>query len=167
MSRAFKTIATITALFMSATLVAEAANVLQARKRTEVEGNAAELWKTYGGFCAISNWHPAVAKCEESKEGDATFRTLTLKDGAVIKEKLTGKSEDGYTYTITEGPLPVKDYNAAFSIRPDDEPGKAAISWSATFMAKGKPDADAKGVIQGVFDAGIKAIEDKIAAGGK
>lgn len=141
---------------------ASAANVLQVKKRAEVDGKAADLWKKYGSFCAIADWHPAVAKCEESSEGDAKFRTLTLKDGAKIKEKLTGTSEDGYTYQITESPLPVKDYNAAFSIRPDDEPEKAAITWSATFMAKDKPDADAKGVIQGVFDAGVKAIVEKV-----
>lgn len=154
-------LAATAALMMAGTIAAEAANVLQVKKRTEVEGKAEDLWKKYGGFCAISEWHPAVAKCEESKEGDLSFRTLTLKDGAKIKEKLNGKSEDGYTYAITESPLPVKDYNASFSIRPDDEPGKAVITWSATFMAKDKPDADAKGVIQGVFDAGVKAIEDK------
>lgn len=155
--------ATICAVAFAAP-VALAANVLQVKKRAEVDGKAADLWKTYGGFCAIADWHPAVAKCEESKEGEAKFRTLTLKDGAKIKEKLTGTSEDGYTYQITESPLPVKDYNAAFSIRPDDEPEKAAITWSATFMAKDKPEADAKGVIQGVFDAGVKAIVEKVGA---
>jgi hypothetical protein len=161
MSRLTHVLAVTAAVMVAGTIAAEAANVLQVKKRTEVEGKAEDLWKKYGGFCAIADWHPAVAKCEESKEGDAGFRTLTLKDGATIKEKQTGKSDDGYTYAITESPLPVKDYNAAFSIRPDDEPGKAVITWSATFMAKGKPDADAKGVIQGVFDAGVKAIEDK------
>ncbi len=139
-----------------------AANVLQAKKSAEVDGKAADLWKTYGGFCAIADWHPAVVKCDESKEGNATFRSLTLGDGGKIKEKLTGTSENGYTYQIIESPLPVKDYSAAFSIRPDDEPEKAAITWSATFMAKDKPDADAKGVIQGIFDAGVKSIVEKI-----
>lgn len=128
---------------------AEAANVLQAKKRVEVVGSAAELWKVYGGFCAIANWHPAIAKCDESKEGDARFRKLTLKGGGETKEKLTGTSETGYTYQIVESPLPVKDYNAAFSIRPDDEPEKAVLSWSAAFMAKDKPEAEAKSTIQG------------------
>lgn len=139
-----------------------AANVLQVKKSAEVDGKAADLWKTYGGFCAIADWHPAVVMCDESKEGDATFRTLTLGDGGKIKEKLTGASEDGYTYQIIESPLPVQDYNATFSIRPDDEPNEAKITWTATFMAKDKPDADAKSVILGIFDAGVKSIVEKI-----
>lgn len=160
-----KTLVALTAVVCAIAVAAPAvlaANVLQVRKSAEVDGKAADLWRAYGGFCAIADWHPAVAKCEESKEGDATFRTLTLGDGAKIKEKLTGTSEDGYTYQIIESPLPVKDYNASFSIRPDDEPNEAKITWSATFMAKDKPDADAKGVIQGIFDAGVKSIVEKI-----
>lgn len=162
MRAGFITIGAVAAVLAVGAAGAEAANVLQAKKRAEVDGKAADLWKTYGGFCAIADWHPAVAKCEESTEADTKFRTLTLGDGAKIKEKLTGTSEDGYTYQIIESPLPVKDYNASFSIRPDDEPEKAAITWTATFMAKGKPDADAKSTIQGVFDAGVKAIVDKV-----
>ena len=50
------------------------------------------LWSTISEFCSIKDWHPAIADCKESKEGDATFRVLTLKDnGGTIKERLTGQ----------------------------------------------------------------------------
>lgn len=151
----FLTAATITA--------ASAAAVLQVKQTGSVAGNAAEIWAKVGDFCAIADWHPVVTKCEESKEGETTFRTLTLKDGGIIKEKLTGRSDESYTYQIIESPLPVKDYNAVFAVRPDyDNETKAKIVWSASFQANGKPDSEAKEVISGVFLEGVKALEKKL-----
>ncbi len=140
---------------------AVAASGISVRQVAKVNGNDAAVWAKIGGFCAIKDWHPALAGCEETKEGDATFRTLTLKDGGKIKEKLTGTSATGYTYQIVDGPLPVKDYSASFSARADnDEPGKAIVVWSASFAAKGKPDSEARGVIEGIFKDGLKSISD-------
>ncbi|MBA4131020.1 MAG: SRPBCC family protein [Hyphomicrobium sp.] len=140
---------------------AVAASGISVRQTAKVTGTNTDIWAKIGGFCAIKDWHPALAGCEESKEGDATFRTLTLKDGGKIKEKLTGTTETGYTYQIVDGPLPVKDYSASFSARADnDEPGKAIVVWSASFAAKGKPDSEARGVIEGIFKDGLKSIAD-------
>jgi hypothetical protein len=148
------------ALAVSVT-AAVAASGISVRQVAKVNGNDAAVWAKIGGFCAIKDWHPALAGCEETKEGDATFRTLTLKDGGKIKEKLTGTSATGYTYQIVDGPLPVKDYSASFSARADnDEPGKAIVVWSASFAAKGKPDSEARGVIEGIFKDGLKSISD-------
>src|SRR4030042_1400575 len=72
-------------------------------------------------FCAIQKWHPAVAKCEESKEGDVTFRTLTLKDGGKIKEKLTGTEDVAYTYDIIESPLLLKNYSSTRWVEQEDK----------------------------------------------
>jgi hypothetical protein len=62
------------------------------------------IWAFAGDFCAIKDWHPLVANCKESQEGDVTFRTLTLKDGGTIKEKLTDKDDFSYSYQIVESP---------------------------------------------------------------
>lgn len=141
---------------------AVAASGLSVRQTTKVKGSDADAWAKFGSFCAIRDWHPAVANCEETTEGDAKFRTLTLKDGAKIKEKLTGTSATGYTYAIIESPLPVKDYTASFSARPDsDEPGTTVFVWSSSFMAKDKPDSEARGVIEGIFKDGLTSISQK------
>ena len=67
------------------------AYALDVKRRTEVPGEPQTIWSFAGDFCAIKDWHPLVADCQETKEGDVTFRTLTLKDGGKIKEKLTDK----------------------------------------------------------------------------
>ncbi|MFN0219970.1 MAG: SRPBCC family protein [Hyphomicrobium sp.] len=142
-----------------------AAAGLSVRQVQKFKGVDKDVWSKIGAFCSIKDWHPAVAKCEESKDGDVSFRTLTLKDGGVIKEKLTGSTETGYTYAIVESPLPVKDYFASFSAKPDrDEPDTVLVVWSASFAAKGKPDSEARTVIEGIFKDGLASIAAKTAA---
>lgn len=145
---------------------ANAASLVSAKKlELHVDPNKVEearkaLWDKLGGWCAISQWHPAIAKCEESKDGDATFRTLTLKDGGVIKEKLLDAASMSYRYAIIESPLPVKNYEAQFSVTPDDDDlDEINVVWSATYDANGKPDKEARGVIDGIFKAGIESIK--------
>ena len=138
-----------------------AAEALEVKKRREAPGTPADVWKLVGGFCEIKNWHPVVADCVEFKEGDTVFRTLTLKGGGTIKEKLTGTEETGYSYEILESPLPVKNYKATLKIGEDDEKGRVEIVWQATFDAEGASDDDAKKKIADVFDAGVSGIKEK------
>ena len=129
------------------------------------------LWDRFGGWCAIAEWHPAVKSCTESKEGDDVYRTLTLGDGGKIKEKLVSKGNLTYRYAIVESPLPVKNYEAQFSVTPDDDDeDEVNVVWAATYdPADGKEDKDARGAIDGIFKDGIASIKGKIGdkAGGK
>jgi hypothetical protein len=137
------------------------AYAITAKARTEAPGLPPEIWKVVGGFCAIKDWHPAVASCEESTEGEVTFRTLTLKDGGKIKEKLTGKDDLSYSYEIVESPLPVKNYKAKLWLEVDDEPDRSVILWQSDFDANGKSDEEAKKIITGIIKAGVKGIKEK------
>jgi hypothetical protein len=141
------------------------AYAITVEKKRDAPGDPAAVWALVGAFCAIKDWHPAVAQCEETKEGDATFRTLTLKDGGKIKEKLTGKDETSYTYEIVEGPLPVKNYKATLSVEEDeDSPDRSEVHWEATFDAQGASEEDAKKAIAGIFEDGVKGIKEKAIA---
>lgn len=160
----FRTRHVLSALFIAATATAAAAaSGVVVSKSADIKGKKVEdIIAKYGAFCAIEKWHPAVAKCDESKEGNDVFRTLTLKDGAKIKEKRTSQSEGTYGYKITESPLPVKDYMATFSIKKSGD-SDVSIGWVASFQAKDKPEAEAKKVIEGIFDAGLKSISEMAA----
>jgi len=130
----------------------------------KVAEETAALWKRFGGWCAIAEWHPAVKSCEETKEGDDVYRVLTLQDGATIKEKLLDQSGVSYRYAIVESPLPVKNYEAQFSIVPDDDDlDEVNIVWAATYdAADGKDDKDARNTIDGIFKDGISNIESML-----
>lgn len=165
----------ITALMMAAGALAigagaaSAASLVSAKKleinvdETKTEAERKALWEKVGGWCAIKEWHPAVAACDESKEGADTFRTLTLKDGGKIKEKLVDTGTTSYRYAIVESPLPVKNYEAQFSVTPDDDDlDEINVVWSATYdAADGKDDKDARKTIDGIFKDGIDSIKAK------
>lgn len=137
---------------------AASAHALDVSVTKDTKASPAEAWKKVGEFCAISSWHPAVAKCELSKDGDETYRTLTLGDGGQIFEKLVSRDDDKmtYTYTIEKGPLPVKAYTSTISVT---EAGDGStIGWTGTFEAEGASDEDATKVVTGIYEAGLDEL---------
>ena len=110
------------------------------------------------------NGIPPSSRARNSKEGDAEYRTLTLQDGGKIKEKLLDKSGASYRYEIVESPLPVKNYEAQFTVTPDDDDlDEVNIVWAATYdAADGKEDAEARKTIDGIFKDGIDSIKGKL-----
>jgi len=140
------------------------ASAITVKKRIEAPGLPPQIWEQAGGFCAIKTWHPAVTDCVEEKEGDVTFRTLTLKDGGKIKEKLTGTEDLAYSYEIVESPLPVKNYKAKLWMEVDDEPDRSIIYWQADFDANGASDDEAKAKITQILGDGVKGIKKQALA---
>jgi hypothetical protein len=137
-------------------LSAGAAAALEVINAAMVPGKPKEVWATIGGFCAIKKWHPVIANCEKNKEAGATYRTLTTKDGAKIREKLLKKTASSYTYEIVDSPLPVQNYKSTISVAADGD--QTRVEWKGTFDAKGASDEDARKVISGIYQAGLDGI---------
>jgi hypothetical protein len=150
-------------LSMAALLVASgAAQAIEVKKKISAPGQPPTIWAMAGAFCSIKDWHPVVADCKETKEGDVTFRTLTLKDGGTIKEKLLESDDTSYSYEIVESPLPVKNYKAKFWVEEDEKrPDRTTIHWDATFDANGASDDEASKKISDIFFAGLKSVKQK------
>jgi len=129
---------------------------------SKMDAERTRLWGEFGGWCAIKDWHPAIANCEESTQDGAKIRVLTLKDGGKIKEKLLDEKPNFYRYEILESPLPVKNYQAQFALTPDDDDeDEINFAWSATFDPDGKTNKEAHDVIDGIFTAGLDNIKAK------
>jgi hypothetical protein len=143
-------IAAVLALGIAGIGTASAADV---ERKAELKGDAKVIWAKIGGWCALADFHPAVAKCEEGSAGGKKTRVLTTKDGAVIKETMLDSGATSYSYRIDESPLPVADYTASFSLT------GGTLTWSAKFQPKGASEAEAKKVIQGIFDGGLEVLK--------
>jgi Polyketide cyclase / dehydrase and lipid transport len=150
---------TVAALALTTAIAASAANAAEVRQVAEIKASPATVWAKIGDWCAIKNWHPAIANCEASKKAGETFRTLTLKDGGKIVEKMTKTGKTSYSYDIIDGPLPVKNYSATLAAKADSL-GTTDLVWTAKFDPKGKTDAEAAAVINGIFEAGLKSIKE-------
>ncbi len=135
---------------------AGAAGATEVERKIAVKGDPAAVWAKIGGWCAIADWHPVVAKCEEADEGGRKVRTLTTKDGGVIKEAMLKSGDTSYSYQILESPLPVENYSATFAAMSAD--GGVSVVWSAKFDPKGD-EAEAKKVIESIFDGGLEQIK--------
>ena len=141
-----------------ATLVAStvSAFALESKLSTPSSLSPDALWKKVGDFCGIGSWHPAAEKCELSDDGKQ--RTISLKGGGTIVEKLV-KWDDAhrsYTYTIVSSPLPVSHYRS--TIRVLSGAKGSVLRWTGRYKAKGASSADAQKVIDGIYEAGAKAL---------
>jgi hypothetical protein len=133
------------------------ASAAEVERKAELKGDATAIWAKVGGWCALADFHPAVAKCEEGSAGGKKTRTLTTKDGAVIKETMLEAGATSYSYRIDESPLPVADYTASFALT--KSANGATLTWSTKFQPKGASEAEAEKVIQGIFDGGLENLK--------
>jgi hypothetical protein len=134
---------------------------LDVTEKIEVKAAPDKVWAAIGDFCGIASWHPAIAKCEPGEAGGVQNRTLTTKDGAVLKEDLKARDDQAmsYTYTIVESPLPVADYVSTIKVTGSGD--ARIIEWSSTFNAKDAPDDKAREVITGIYRAGLESLKGK------
>ena len=118
--------------------------------------SADAVWTKIGDFCGIGKWHPAIEKCVLSADGKE--RTLSLKGGGTVVEKLEKRDDaaHSYTYSIVSGPLPVTNYVSTISVAAAG--AGSTITWSGKYDAKGASDADAKKTMDGVYQGGIDQL---------
>ncbi len=132
---------------------------------TDLPVSADTVWQTVGNFNALARWHPAVAASEEKQEKGATLRTLTLHGGGTILERLESKDEGGrsYDYSILDGPLPVKRYQARIAVRAKG--AGCTVEWSSEFEPAGAPESEAVKAIRGIYEAGLQNLQKMFGAG--
>lgn len=127
------------------------------------------VWASFRDFNGLGAWHPGIA--DSRLEGDGrhdavgSVRYLTLKPSGFVREQLLMLDDPGYAlrYAIIDTDLPMRDYTATVSLRPITEDGHTLVEWWADFRVEGAELADvAKAVGQGVFAAGLKALDDKL-----
>ncbi len=144
---------------------ASAAGASDVLKTTTIDHPAGKVWALIGEYGHLDKWHPAVVKLELSGDGgNGVYRSLTLPDGAILKEKLQSYSFDdmSYSYSIVEGPLPVKNYVSRITVRPGDNAGQSVIEWSSSFDPAGIDEDEAKKIVGGIYTAGFDGINEKL-----
>lgn len=170
-----KKILAVLALGLSAGLVsftaaAHGPSPQKVEKTVTIKADPAKVWALVKDFGNLQKWHPAVVSTKLEKKGDETFRTLTLKDGGTIYEKL--RSADDTTmklkYEMVSGVLPLTDYNSTISVAKGANPGETTVTWMGRFyrlyklnppIPAGQDDETAIKAITGVYEAGLANLE--------
>jgi polyketide cyclase/dehydrase/lipid transport protein len=137
-------------------LAAVPASAIESSIKGSSTASADAVWAKIGDFCGIAKWHPAIEKCVLSADGKQ--RTLSLKGGGTVVEKLEKRDDaaHSYTYSIVEGPLPVTNYVSTISVAAAGT--GSTITWSGKYDAKGASDADAKKTMDGVYQGGVDQL---------
>ena len=143
-------------------------------KAVTINAPAAEVWGIIANFCAISEWHPAVAGCT-SEGGNAVGATRTLRigvaDGPTILEELQTYDPAGmmYRYRILKtdnAVLPVTTYSSFLTVQ-DNGNNTARVEWRSGFYRaypKNNPppelsDEAAVKAVAGVYELGLANLK--------
>ena len=142
-------------------------------KTVVIKAAPAKVWAVVKDFGNMHAWHPAIASTKLEKKGDETFRTLTLKDGGTIYEKLrTADDADmKLRYEIVDGVAPVADYNAFMQVTAGPGAGESTVTWVGRFyrtyklnppIPAGQDDETAVKFVTGVYDSGLANMKKVI-----
>jgi len=124
-----------------------------------VDASPESVWEVTGEPGDISDWHPAIDSSEASPNGDR--RRCELADGGTLEEEIVARdpSEYEYTYRIESSPMPLDRYVSTFRL--ESENGGTRIEWTAEFETDGPPGAELEKEIQGIYEAGLRALQGK------
>lgn len=123
-------------------------------RTTDLPVSPARAWALVGRPESICEWHPAI----DRSDVDGTTRTCVLGNGARLTEEIRHHDDaaHSYTYVITDGPLPVKDYASTVRIvgLGDD---RCRMEWSCSYVPLA-PEDEVAAMITGVYDVGLQAV---------
>lgn len=133
------------------------------RELVNIAAPADDVWKKVREFSCMG-WHPAVEATEAPAGNHAgAIRTLRLKGGAHILEKLDQHSDASRAYTyrmLDSGPLPIHDYSSTIRVM---EAGSMAcqVEWSGSFSSN-NDDGMAAEIITGIYSSGLNHLKGRV-----
>ena len=181
--------ALITAVALLPALVfAHGAPRITVTESIEINAEPATVWAAVKNFDSAHTWIPAIASTEASggNEKGAT-RTLTLQNGATIKEELNKFSEDkmSYNFEITDissvgevddhgekhevPAFPVSKFKAWITVSAVD--GGSKVTWKAKFFRayhgshhppKELDDDAAKNAVTGFISSTLASLKKQL-----
>jgi hypothetical protein len=146
-------------------------------KTVTIKAEPAKVWAIVKDFGNMQKWHPAISATKLEKKGGETYRTLTLKGGGTIYEKLR-TIDDGdmkLKYEIVESQLPFTDYNSIMTVAKGPNAGETTVTWVGRFyrlyklnppIPEGQDDKTASDAVSGIYDAGLANLK-KVAESSK
>lgn len=147
---------------------------MQAHETAIISADADKAWSIIRDFSNVAAWHQDVTEVlgVEHGPGDRVgcLRSIRLRNEAIFVEKLLALSdlEHSYSYTIVEGPAPVRDYVGTVKLTPITRTGQTLVSWTSVFdPAEGDGAGLSDGVRDTVILVGFAGLANSCAGRGK
>ncbi|HSI37971.1 MAG TPA: SRPBCC family protein [Methylotenera sp.] len=172
-----KVLALLALSMVSFTAAAHGPTPQKVEKTITIKADQAKVWAIVKDFGNMQKWHPAIASDKLEKKGADTYRTLTLKTGGTIYEKLRSIDEADMKikYEIVESQLPFTDYNSTMTVTKGENAGETTVTWVGRFyrlyklnppIPAGQDDKTATDAVTGIYDAGLANLK-KVAESSK
>ncbi len=143
-------------------------------KEIVIKAEPAQVWAVIKDFGGIHTWHPSVISStvghmKDSEGIEFAYRTLTLKDGGTVVEKLRETQGDGMklSYIMMQGDIPVSNYSSWMTVKPGPGTGESTVTWVGRFSNKanaveappGQDNKTAVAAINAIYDAGLEGMK--------
>ena len=131
--------------------------------KENVAASADDVWRVLSDFGGIEP-NEMIAGCSLEGEGVGAVRTITLKGGGEIVERLESQDDSARVFRyaiINDCPLPVENYSATVAVI-DAGSGTAQVDWTGNFDPAGAPEEQVVTLIEGVYRGGIQRARDKL-----
>lgn len=135
--------------------------MVQVSSSTKVNASVHDVWEVIGDPGTIADWHPGVAESRTDRGGAGAERRCTLADGGKLVERIEAHDDKThtYTYTITEGALPVANYRATLSVKEAD--GGSVIEWRSEFEPTALDPERVENMMRQIYEAGLAELKKR------
>jgi uncharacterized protein YndB with AHSA1/START domain len=133
---------------------------------TVINAPIERVWRVASDFNGLAAWMPGMKESviEPGKQANeiGAVRKLSMagtKD--VLRERLEALSPDEYliTYSVLEGPLPVKNIRTSMRLRPITDTYGTLGEWSTEFETETGKEEEGVQFMTRVFNAGFRALK--------
>jgi mxaD protein len=156
--------------FVSFSVFAHGPSPQKVEKSITINASPDKVWAIVKDFGSFQKWEPLVTDIKLEKKGEDTLRTLTLKSGGKVIERLKGIDEEAMKlkYEIVEGSVPVADYNSFIVVSKGSNPNESNVTWVGRFyrvyklnppIPAGQDDESALKAVNEIYDAGLPALK--------
>ena len=156
--------------FVSFSVFAHGPSPQKVEKSITINASPDKVWAIVKDFGSFQKWEPLVTDIKLEKKGEDTLRTLTLKSGGKVIERLKGVDEEAMKlkYEIVEGSVPVADYNSFIVVTKGSNPNESNVTWVGRFyrvyklnppIPAGQDDESALKAVNEIYDAGLPALK--------
>ncbi|MDA9913812.1 SRPBCC family protein [Methylophilaceae bacterium] len=171
-----KIVLLITSLLFAFTIFAHGPTPQKVQKSVKIAASPDKVWEVVKDFDNANKWLPFVSDIKVEVKGEDRFRTLTLKEGGKVLERLKGIDDDlmKIKFEIVEGDVPVSDCNMYITVAKGANDNESEVQWTARFyrvyklnppIPEGQDDESALNAMNAVVDEALpelkKFIESK------
>lgn len=124
---------------------------------TILHTSAEAAWRVIGDFNGLPRFISAIKESAVNGSGLGAERTLSFADGSRMVERLESQEGRTMSYSIVTSQLPLEGYLATVRVDPLGK-DRCRVEWSSSFTPKGVSEAEAVGIIRGVYTAGFDGL---------